>query len=98
MDKRHYGQIPIRECRFLHADGTIEQAIERHNFPAPQILSGEGITQFPVPDKDGSFEFVRQEIEMPANPIQSTTISMLLEGCRRADEKLDIPEDSQPAG
>ncbi len=47
--------------------------------------------------KDGSFEFVRQEVEMPSDPIQSTTISMLLEGCRRADEKLDMPEDSQPA-
>lgn len=47
---------------------------------------------------DGSFEFVRQEIEMPPDPIESRTISMLLEGCRRADEKLDMPEDSAPSG
>jgi hypothetical protein len=44
--------------------------------------------------RDGSFEFVRQDIEMPATPIESRTISMLLEGCRRADEKLDLSEDS----
>lgn len=39
--------------------------------------------------RDGSFEFVRQDIEMPPDPIQTGTISLLLEGCRRADEHLN---------
>lgn len=46
--------------------------------------------------RDGSFEFVRQDIEMPPDPIESRTMSMLLEGCRRADEKLDMPAPPQP--
>ena len=47
--------------------------------------------------RDGSFEFISQNVEMPPNPIETRTISLLLEGCRRADEKLDMPEPPQPA-
>lgn len=36
--------------------------------------------------RDGTFEFLREDIEMPPDPIEIGTISMLLEGCRRADE------------
>lgn len=37
--------------------------------------------------RDGSFEFLREDIEMPPEPIETGTISMLLEGCRQADER-----------
>jgi hypothetical protein len=36
--------------------------------------------------KDGNFEFMQQDVPMPANPIKSRTILLLLEGCKRADE------------
>lgn len=36
--------------------------------------------------KKGSFEFIRENITMPENPIKTRTISLLLEGCRLADE------------
>jgi len=39
--------------------------------------------------RDGTFEFLREDVDPPEDPIETGTISMLLEGCRRADESLD---------